>query len=66
MPETEMPGMPTTPYSSTQTPAPYSPASGRLPQTSEHQNNALATIVGFLILLLTFGLGYFDLRRHNM
>ncbi|BDZ29852.1 Ig-like domain-containing protein [Lactiplantibacillus sp. WILCCON 0030] len=49
----------------TNTPAPYSPASGRLPQTSEHRNSAVDTILGCLALVLILVLGYLGFRRQT-
>ncbi|MFC6202626.1 Ig-like domain-containing protein [Lactiplantibacillus nangangensis] len=57
-----MPSQPA-PTAPTKVPSPYNPTPGRLPQTGEHRNTTLDTILGTLALLAGLALGYFDLRR---
>lgn len=51
------------PTAPTKVPSPYNPTPGRLPQTGEHRNTTLDTILGTLALIAGLALGYFDLRR---
>lgn len=44
----------------------YNPTPGRLPQTSEHRNTMIDTVLGLLALLLGLVLGYFDFRRRTL
>lgn len=60
-----VPSQPATPARRGQKPLPtsYQPTSGRLPQTDEHRNATVDTIVGLFVLFLSLGIGYLDLRH---